>query len=323
MNTGSGGTYNAICYEMDLDNNQGHRGNSGNINTDFTQANAVGLSVTGNSVFSSTSGILVSSQNQTGSGAAQWNRGITQVGSFGVCGYQDVVTAPVGVQFDGQYALAAINMASVYGNAGALTNTALLMKNNQSVAWQTADTTSTISIKPDVTNNMLVGVGAANVISGAPLSPLTSGSALGTGSNFWGAIFSNVGVVAPSDMTLKRDVNPLSQLNPMSMTIAAVAPIRYRYLEGDDYHYGFDAAEIKSAFELNFAGYKEIDGVGHIVKDELIAVLWQALRDVHDRLDYLEAQVATMAAPVAAPPPVPAPIVNNPLFARRGHGKRD
>jgi hypothetical protein len=283
--TAGSGDYHCHGYEADINNFNVDRGNSGNLNVDFGGKITNGISITGAGTKSCTTGMLVSSQS--GHANAQWNRGISLVGSYGICTIEDWGSAPIGYQFDGSYATAAINLTSVYGNPGATTPTALLMKNNQQISWQNAATTNVISDKTDPANNRYVGIGSAGVFCGASCSPIASGLNLGSPSNFWGQVWSSNGIVNPSDLALKSDVQPLHDVSDM---IKAIDPIAFRWKDGlDGMHYGFNAAEVKSAMPDDFAGHIEAGGVGHLIKDELIAVLWASNRELLRRVDVLEA----------------------------------
>jgi hypothetical protein len=194
------GSYNAQGIELDFNNMNANRGANGNLGTDFTAPISVGLSVTGSSAFTSTSGIVVNNQgpaavaNAASTVPKQWGRSITTLGLATICAYQEWTQAPVGIQFDGAYSVAAINLTAVHGNAGGVTPTAMLMKNSQFLAWQTASTTSAVSDSVDTGNNRSVGLGASGVILGAATLPITTGNlAFGSALARWGdGWFSNL-----------------------------------------------------------------------------------------------------------------------------------
>lgn len=284
------GKYNALGYELDFNNFNEPRGNTGNLAIDFAPATtiALGLGITGASQFPSTSAIFVGSQSlQT----TQWSRGITQLGNFAITAYQDNSTCPVGIQFDGTHNIAAINMTSVYGNQGEIAQTALLMKNSQFISWQTADTTNAVSDVVDNANNRIVGTGAAAIFVGAQVIPLGPNFSLGATFAPWGTIFSTVGVVNPSDLKMKINVTSMPEAIPL---LQKVTPITFQYESEADSaktHYGFDAGEIATHFADDFAGIHEEDGIKWLAKDQLIAVLWQANREMLKRIETLEAKL--------------------------------
>lgn len=373
MEAGSGNTYNAQGYELDFNNLSANYGDTGTLGTDFTTI-ASGMSITGSGSHSSTTGLSVNSQGPATTPGApagtptQWNRGITSLGKMKICAYQEWSTAPVGMQFDGAYSIAAINFTSLYGNAGAVAQTALFLKNDQHISWQNNNNQIVITDRVDPQNNRIVGEpsvpGATNaVFMGGPTHPQTTGANLGstvnrwgdiwatncrlqrnnvlswdanpavlghagfifdyvddsdnrivgsaaqttyigstffapitpamdlgTSGNYWGTIWAIGSVQAPSDISLKKNVEPLPDVTDMVMGINPIT-FEYKDLDGPNpkTHWGFNAAEIEQVFGSNFAGYKERDdGIKTIAKDELIAVLWKMCQELHGRVTVIE-----------------------------------
>jgi hypothetical protein len=145
----------------------------------------------------------------------------------------------------------------------------------------------------DSINNRIVGGGnPQSIYMGAQTLPLTAGAALGSGGNYWGNIYSNVGIVSASDIKLKEQVNTLPS---MTDTVKAVNPISFRWKDkdtrGHELHYGFNADDIHNAFPDDFAGYEHIHGQNkHIRKDQLIAVLWKTCQELIARIEELESK---------------------------------
>jgi hypothetical protein len=368
----SSGAYNAQCIELDFNNLNAARGNNGNLITDYTAPVANGLSITGASTFPSTTALAIEGATN------QWSRGITQVGTSPICGYQDWLTTPVAIQFDGAYSIAAINLTSLYGNAGAVTNTAIFLKNSQTITWQSGDTKSVFSDYIDSSNNRVVGSPStlgqtASVIlcgqvtypqyalagfgtsvnrwgdaylsnvrlpntqvvswnnnpannggvsaliydyvdtsnnrivgggvttgyvytAGAGTVPISPGLTLGTASNPWGPIYNTSGgVTGVSDIRFKTNINMLPS---MLDVVDKIDPISFNYLDHRDdgkLHYGFCANDIKIHFPQDFAGFAEIDGIQHLVKDELIAVVWTAVQELNTEIKRLKTKVAKIS----------------------------
>lgn len=280
------GVYNAIGYEVDLNNDNRDMGANGNLGVDLGGTVSMGVTSTGAGNFTCTAAFLASSQSGDVN-HPQWGRGYISAGQFKFCGFQEWSTCPVGLQFDGNYALAAINLTSVYGNPGALGNTALLMRDGQSISWQNNAQNGAVSMTLDGTDTLILGSGATNVLSGAPMIPLSAGFDLGSSGNYWGVIWSPNGVVNPSDLSLKENVAPLP---PMCDIVKDIDPISFTWKDKPDTrtHFGFDAKQIHAGFGDNFAGYLEADGLGHIHKDQLIAVLWKTCQELLDRVETLE-----------------------------------
>jgi hypothetical protein len=359
MEAGSG-SYNAQTVEIDFNNFNADRGSNGNLQLDFTAPIACGLSVTGAGDKTSTSGIFVNST--VGAGHPQWARGITIAGTNSICGLQLWQSSPIGIQFDGVYSIAAINLTSAYVNAGAITQTAMFMRAGQALSWQSADTGHVVSDffdiagnrlialssdpnqKPgiimggitvplddaafdlgsgtnrwkdvsainvrlanqgavtwqnnpannggindlifdyvDATNNRVVGSHAGTVYMGARTAPQTPNADLGTVDNPWGNIYSTNGVLAPSDPALKTNTKKIERALDV---VNQINPISFRWKDGRDdrTHFGFNADEVRDAAS---AAYVEQDGKKFVSKDDLLAVAWQAIRE-------LQAEVKTL-----------------------------
>jgi hypothetical protein len=73
------GDYTAQGYELDLNNSNVDRGNSGNLNLDFSPPNVTGLTLSGAGAKTSTVGIGILSVNPQ---LPVWNRGIATIGTF-------------------------------------------------------------------------------------------------------------------------------------------------------------------------------------------------------------------------------------------------
>lgn len=353
MQPGSG-SYDALGYELDFNNFNTDRGASGNLAQDFTSPVATGLTVSGAGAFTSTSAVSLVSTTPT-SGNPQWGRGLTTAGGYKFCGIQEWSVSPVGIQFDGGYSTAAINMTSVYGNAGAVAGTAMFLKNDQQISWQSANTLNVASLFLDANNNFYVGLGSApnavggvfmggqtvpqtpgfdlggpsnnwgnayvtdvrlpnaHVVSwannpadnggvaalvydtvvntndrlvgsgcnlvfmGGPTAPVTANFDLGTSANPWGNVWSTNGIVTPSDLKLKQDINPL----PPNMldTMMQIEPIEFSWRSDDtgQTHYGWNAEEVQHTLGV---ACEERDGTKYIRKDELVPVLWKAVQEL-------------------------------------------
>jgi hypothetical protein len=168
----------------------------------------------------------------------------------------------------------------------------LRLPNNLVVSWNNVSGTGLIFDYVDTGNNRIIGSGSNSVYIGAgsSLSPIIAGASvnLGSPSNYWTNVYSSVGIVAPSDIKLKTNVQPVVDATTL---IEQIAPITFNWKEpGMDnlLHYGFNAAEVHDAFPADFAGYREEEGRKMLVKDELVGVLWAALRELTQRVTILE-----------------------------------
>lgn len=96
--------------------------------------------------------------------------------------------------------------------------------------------------------------------------------------------------VTLSDITLKKDIEPLSS---MLDVVNNITPISFTWKDpsrhGDKLHFSFNAIDIRDNLPDNFAGYHEDpEGYRWILKDELIAVLWQAIKDLDAKVEELK-----------------------------------
>lgn len=370
IDSGAEGKANHTGIEVDVNNGGASQGNSGTLVTDFGSKVINGISISGAGPGSCTVGCIVNSAKTTGD--PQWSRGFTTVGRFGVCGYQEWGTTPVGFQFDGAYSTAAINMTAIHNNAGAVTDTALLMKPAQHITWQDAQGNGVVSNFLDQNNNMFIGLGSSpgivggvfmggttvpqadnayglgtstnrwtggwftgdvncanvrlpnasvlswsnnpdsnggiaglvfdwvdssnnriignsanNIYMGAAVLPQTPGSNLGNDLNFWGSVYSQAGVVTPSDPKLKKDMVPLYDMGGI---LDAITPIAFKWKAGDDrLHFGFNAEEVRTIFGSRHA-ISEVaeDGTLLLQKDHMLAVLWRVCKDLKQKVSNLE-----------------------------------
>jgi hypothetical protein len=127
--------------------------------------------------------------------------------------------------------------------------------------------------------------------------------------------------VQVSDAAAKTDIEPLPDCLPL---IAAIEPRRYRWASGADtesVHWGFIAQSVEAAMGEaghDFAGHRAAtdDAPAALHHNELLAVLWQANREMLTRIRQLE---ESLGLEPAAPPVAPEPTVG-PLPAARDRG---
>lgn len=148
----------------------------------------------------------------------------------------------------------------------------------------------------DTAGNRNVGFGASAVFMGALTAPFANGTQLGTSNNAWGDIWSISGIQTPSDRRLKTDIRPLLSIDALD-AINWIKPISFKWKRDlvpgsdDKVHFGFDADDLRGMFgdETAVFRYEAGDEYKTIKKDELIAVMWQAIRElstkvaVHDK----------------------------------------
>ena len=80
------------------------------------------------------------------------------------------------------------------------------------------------------------------------------------------------------------------------MVAGKIKRTEYRDVHGKRTHWGFNAAEVKAAFDgigMDFGGYVEAEnGTMSLRPDQLIPVLWKAVQDLRKELDAIKSQSA-------------------------------
>ena len=82
-------------------------------------------------------------------------------------------------------------------------------------------------------------------------------------------------------------------LHPVPRMVQGIVKTQtYKSVPGKRVHWGWDASEVKAAFDgvgLDFGGYvKDENGGQHLRPDQLIPVLWQAVKNLTARIETLE-----------------------------------
>jgi hypothetical protein len=125
-------------------------------------------------------------------------------------------------------------------------------------------------------------------------------TSLGKANNRWSEIWSANGVIQTSD---RRDKTVLGNLAQAAEILDAVEPVAYRWNaqpEGETPNAGFIAQDIAAVLEtldcdlaLCGAADPDSDSNRHWIKpDQLLAVLWQALRATRNELALLRQSMA-------------------------------
>ena len=114
----------------------------------------------------------------------------------------------------------------------------------------------------------------------------------GFGGNSWAAV-SSYSFITVSDPVLKRDIAPVPACLEL---VRAIEPKTYKWAndEGDQVHWGFLAPDVADAMDR--AGHRfdavraQENGTRTLAYNDLIAVLWSAVRELADRLDTIESK---------------------------------
>jgi hypothetical protein len=114
-------------------------------------------------------------------------------------------------------------------------------------------------------------------------------------------VFATTGAINTSDAREKVVIGDIE--GAATNMVKAVKPKLYRWKSGTRTHAGFLAQDIKAAMTdagVDFAAWGLDDATNPdsrqwLRPDQLIPVLWQALRDAIGRIDDLEARVEALA----------------------------
>jgi hypothetical protein len=284
--TPGSGSYNCFGHELDYNNNNADRGNTGNTATDFSAPTAYGLGITGAGFYSNTSALLIGGFSNRNVNYPQWNRGISLTGTMGICGYNDITQSPIAMKFEGGYQIGIDFSGGVIPNFAP----ALYMPNSVTVTWKNGG-----SIISDTTvgPNRQIGIGSSSTILYSTTYPVGGGIDLGRTDAPFAHLYVVASPVVTSDVNFKHDISAIPD-GALSVVTDIVAH-RYRLNEDTSgrLHYGFLADEVKAAFdahELEFGGYYEGEGGRRaLAYEEMISVLWKAVQELTTRVVALEA----------------------------------
>lgn len=213
------------------------------------------------------------------------NNRLVGVGSTGVFVGATEALAPLTAGIS--LGLATSRWGDVYANNMRLTNSNVL-------SWENATDTGFVFDYVDNGNNRIIGGGSNTVYTGsiAGIAPVAAGVAnCGSTGNPWNQVYTLNGVVGPSDVRLKKEITPLPA---MLDKIESVDPISFKWKaqdHGDKIHFGFDADSIKQTFgDVAAFAHDATTDTKHLIKDELIAVLWNGIKELSIRVKALEAK---------------------------------
>lgn len=212
-------TYNALGYELDFNNLNGHRGDTPGA-AGLAAPVGYGLAITGVASYRSTSALLIS-----GASSDLWNRGITITSGVVQSSIQDVSTAARALDLQGSYTHAIDVSASVNSVS------AIQMGTQQYLYGKTAAAVATRLIGMDGADQLLVGDPTANVAIYSPaLVPASDNVvSLGTSGRRWTEVFAANGTINTSDPAAKRNISPLTGATAL---LREVQPISFQFLVG-------------------------------------------------------------------------------------------
>lgn len=218
--------------------------------------------------------------------------------------------------------------AGASGVNGAEAMAALFMKYSHQIVWQNPTKAHLIYDGVTSASERIIGgddTGGSTcqgILMGNKTYPLYAGVQLGIVGKEWGDlhaaalypsstdsfsigssdleytdVFSQNSGTVSSDVAMKTDVQPLPSVKEL---VNAITPIRFKWKQTDGgragrrTHWGFNAAEVGAAFDAaghDFAGYvKKPNGKHAMRPEQMVPVLWQAVKDLMDEVAELKAK---------------------------------
>jgi hypothetical protein len=211
--------YNALGYELDFNNLNGHRGDIPGA-SGLAAPVAYGLAITGVAAYRSTSALLI-----TGSSSDTWNRGITITNGIAQSSIQDVSTAAKALDLQGSYDYAIDVSASVN------TQAAIQMGWTHKLRGRTSTAANLQLIGVSLSDQVVVGDnGVPVVMAGTSVVPNVDNTVpLGSGSFRWTEVYAANGTINTSDPLTKKDAAPLASATAM---LREVQPISFKFKVG-------------------------------------------------------------------------------------------
>jgi hypothetical protein len=192
-------SYNALGYELDFNNLNGHRGDAPGA-AGLASPVAYGLAISGFATHRSTSALLV-----TGGSPSMWNRGITITSGVVQSSIQDVGTAERAIDLQGSYDYAIDVSDSVNAEA------AIQMGWGHRLRGRSSTDVNVQLIGVSASDQVVVGDnGYPVVMAGTAVVPNVDNTIpLGSGSFRWTEVFAANGTINTSDARQKEDMQAL------------------------------------------------------------------------------------------------------------------
>lgn len=279
-------SYNALGYELDFNNLNGHRGDAPGA-AGLTAPVGYGLAITGVASYRSTSAILVTSPGSA------WNRGLTFTSGVVQSSIQDVSTAERALDLRGSYDYAIDVSESVNAEA------AIQMGWGQKLRGRTSADANIQLIGVSASDQVVVGDnGVPVVVAGTSLVPNVDNTIpFGSGSFRWTEIFAANGTINTSDARQKDDMKALPS---MTALLREVQPISFKFKQG--------GADIETVTEQRLLPvYENVDVerertvVGEDGKARVVKVQEVVRRKVYDEVPVVDAdgkQIIDWSKPV-------------------------
>ena len=282
--------------EWDLANNSGtHFGDSGGAPA---QPAVFGQVITGISGNRATAALWIAGNLQD-LVSPMWNYGIVASNtSVRLATFIDFTNSATSIDIRGTHSSYGIDF-----NSGTFTGGAIRLGNLQTVVGRNAANGADLTMmQVTAGNNIQLG----NATSSYVIAQAASGFApnadntltCGQAAARWSAVWAANGTIQTSDPTMKTDIVSVEKM-PVLDILATINPITFRWIDGGGgqpgkrRHWGWDAEEVGKAFEAigqDFGGYVVAeDGTRHLRPDQLIPVLWQAVKELSAKVKELSA----------------------------------
>lgn len=213
-----GGTaYNAFGYELDLNNLNGHRGDTPGA-AGLAAPVSYGLAITGFNAFRNTAALLL-----TGT-AGSYNRGIVMTGAIEQSAIQDFGIPERFLDLRGSYDIG-IDMTDAACSISAMAlpvNTAIQSDGLHMLSYL------------DGTGVVLIGESGASVnVDTDDLSPLEDNTtSLGLSGQRWTEVYAVNGTINTSDIRQKNSIKRMKQKGDMTRLLREVQPITFKFNTG-------------------------------------------------------------------------------------------
>lgn len=273
--------------EFDLANNSGtHFGDAGGAPA---QPAVFGMQVTGISLNRATAAIWVAG-NLGDLVSPMWNQGLVFSNtSIRLTTIADYTNSATSIDLRGTHTGYGVDF-----NNGVFTSGAIRLGNQQTIITRNAaNNADLVMLQSSVGNNIVIGNATSNYVltsAATGFAPNADNTQLcGQSGARWSAVWAANGVIQTSDPTLKTEIIPVSRM-PVAEIVAAIDPIAFRWLDGGGgkpgkrQHWGWNAEQVGKAFAnvgQDFGGYVVADdGTRHLRTDQLLPILWQAVKEL-------------------------------------------
>lgn len=277
--------YNALGYELDFNNLNGHRGDTAGAGG-LAAPVAYGLAVTGVASYRSTSGLLISGSSN------MWNRGITIFQAV-QASIQDWSSADAMLDLRGAYDAGISFVDGSYQTIGGYEQ---VVNMDYGHAIMAAGADRLLAAHPS--EGVVLGdAGAQVTIYGAQLAPGTdNATSLGAVGQRWTEVYAANGTINTSDARQKNSIAPMA---PMTQVLREIAPVTFKFNSGGAAREKVKVRRLMPVYEEveTEAERAEPDGDGHARVVKTVERTKQRVRDTVPVLDENGMQIIDWTKP--------------------------